>query len=68
MLFISSGLMLTTSETRDGKKSYDAPPHSQEMQRLNKTFGRLHGISASLNLIALAATVYYGVVLSERLQ
>ncbi|KAI4191770.1 MAG: hypothetical protein LQ346_004622 [Caloplaca aetnensis] len=55
-------------ETRDGKKSYDPPPHSREMQRLNKRFGMMHGISASLNLVALAATIYYGVVLSERLQ
>ncbi|KAL8722578.1 MAG: hypothetical protein Q9225_000974 [Loekoesia sp. 1 TL-2023] len=55
-------------ETRDGKKSFDPPPHSQAMQKLNKDFARMHGISASLNLIALAATMWYGVVLSERIQ
>ncbi|KAI4248525.1 MAG: hypothetical protein L6R40_001087 [Gallowayella cf. fulva] len=55
-------------ETRDGKKAYDAPPHSKEMQRLNKNFSRMHGVSASLNLAALVMTVFYGIVLSDRLQ
>ncbi|KAI4176531.1 MAG: hypothetical protein LQ348_005980 [Seirophora lacunosa] len=55
-------------ETRDGKKSYDPAPHSPEMQKLNKQFGTMHGISAGLNLVALAATAWYGVVLAERLQ
>ncbi|KAL9042395.1 MAG: hypothetical protein Q9214_003793 [Letrouitia sp. 1 TL-2023] len=55
-------------ETRDGKKSYDPPPHSKEMQRLNKTFRRLHGASALLNLASLGAILWYGVVLAERLQ
>ncbi|KAL9600569.1 MAG: hypothetical protein Q9219_003115 [cf. Caloplaca sp. 3 TL-2023] len=55
-------------ETRDGRKSYDPPPHSQAMQKLNKDFARMHGISAGLNLVALAATVWYGVSLSERIQ
>ena len=32
-------------ETRDGKKSYDSPPHSKEMTRLNRQFGRVHGVS-----------------------
>ncbi|OJJ51345.1 hypothetical protein ASPZODRAFT_127411 [Penicilliopsis zonata CBS 506.65] len=54
-------------ETRDGKKSYDPPPHSPEMTRLNKRFGRVHGISSVLNMLSLAATLYYGVVLSKRL-
>lgn len=55
-------------ETRDGKRSFDPPPHSQAMQKLNKDFARMHGFSSGLNLIALAATVWYGVVLSERMQ
>ncbi|CAL8576308.1 hypothetical protein XPA_002196 [Xanthoria parietina] len=55
-------------ETRDGKKAYEAPPHSKAMQKLNKDFSRMHGMSASLNLTALAMTVFYGVVLSERIQ
>lgn len=54
-------------ETRDGKKSYDPPPHSKEMLSLNKKFGKLHGLSSLVNLISIAATAYYGVVLSKRL-
>lgn len=59
---------LTATETRDGKKSYDAGPHSKEMLALNKKFGRVHGISSLVNMISLIATVYYGAVLSKRLQ
>jgi len=55
-------------ETRDGKKYYDAGPHSTEMQRLNKAFSRMHGISALTNLIGLGVTVWYGFLLAERLQ
>ncbi|KAL8847321.1 MAG: hypothetical protein Q9221_007637 [Calogaya cf. arnoldii] len=55
-------------ETRDGKKAYDAPPHSKAMQKFNKDFSRMHGVSASLNLAAFAMTVFYGVVLAERIQ
>ncbi|KAF2817681.1 uncharacterized protein BDZ99DRAFT_431967 [Mytilinidion resinicola] len=54
-------------ETRDGKKSYDAGPHSAEMQRLNKRFGTLHGVSSLLNLAAFISTIWYGFVLGERL-
>ncbi|OAL52798.1 hypothetical protein IQ07DRAFT_584822 [Pyrenochaeta sp. DS3sAY3a] len=54
-------------ETRDGKKSYDAGPHSKEMQELNKQFGILHGISSLVNLVGLLAMVWYGGVLGERL-
>lgn len=54
-------------ETIDGKKSYDPPPHSKEMLRLNKSFGRLHGISSLINLAGFAATLYYGAVLANRL-
>lgn len=72
MLFIGP---MTTScmrqrkhqETKDGKRSYDAPPHSEEMQRLNKRFMRLHGMSSMVNLIGCLATVWYGFYLGERL-
>jgi hypothetical protein len=56
-----------TTESIDGKKSYDAPPHSKEMTELNKEFGKLHGISTVVNLAGLAATIAYGVVLGKRL-
>lgn len=55
------------AETRDGKKSYDAGPHSTEMQKLNRAFGRMHGISSLINLGAIIATMWYGVSLAERL-
>jgi len=55
-------------ETKDGKKSYDSPPHSKEMMKMNKAFGRLHGISTLLNMAGYFATVWYGVTLAERLQ
>ena len=55
------------TETRDGKKSYDAGPHSSEMQRLNKLFGLLHSVSTILNLVGMGAAIYYGFVLAERL-
>jgi hypothetical protein len=54
-------------ESKDGKKCFDPPPHSKEMQKLNKAFGSMHGASSLLNMAALIATVWYGVVLAERL-
>ncbi|KAJ9495408.1 hypothetical protein H2202_009195 [Exophiala xenobiotica] len=54
-------------ETRDGKKSYDSPPHSKEMQALNQQFSRLHGASSLVNLISLIATMWYGFYLADRL-
>ncbi|KAJ5601384.1 hypothetical protein N7510_010918 [Penicillium lagena] len=54
-------------ETRDGKRSYDPAPHSKEMIALNKKFGRVHGMSSLINLVSLIATVWYGAVLSKRL-
>lgn len=54
-------------ETRDGKKSYDAGPHSTEMERLNKKFSTLHGASSLLNLFTFIAIVWYGFVLGARL-
>jgi len=55
-------------ETRDGKKSFDSPPHSNEMIKLNRAFARMHGASSLLNLVGLLATVWYGLSLAERLQ
>ncbi|KAF1833463.1 hypothetical protein BDW02DRAFT_380338 [Decorospora gaudefroyi] len=52
-------------ETRDGKKSYDAGPHSKEMEELNRRFGVLHGVSSLVNMVGLGAMVWYGGVLGE---
>jgi hypothetical protein len=63
-------MLLTESErleTRDGKKSYDPSPHSKEMQKLNKSFGKMHGMSSLINLVGFLATAWYGVSLAERL-
>jgi hypothetical protein len=54
-------------ETRDGKKSYDPGPHSQEMQLLNKKFEYLHGASSLVNLVGWIAMVWYGFYLGDRL-
>lgn len=54
-------------ETKDGKKSYDAGPHSPEMQALNKKFGQLHGASTLVNLFGIIATLWYGFYLGDRL-
>ncbi|KAK3944639.1 hypothetical protein QBC46DRAFT_373910 [Diplogelasinospora grovesii] len=56
-----------SQEHKDGKKSYDPPPHSVEMQALNKKFSMLHGISSLLNLGSFIAALVYGVTLSSRL-
>ncbi|KAJ9154877.1 hypothetical protein NKR23_g2358 [Pleurostoma richardsiae] len=55
-------------EKKDGKRSWDPPPHSQEMTALNKKFGMLHGISSLLNLVTFAASIVYGFTLSSRIQ
>lgn len=54
-------------ETKDGKKSYDAGPHSPEMQALNRKFGQLHGASTLVNLAGVVATLWYGFYLGDRL-
>jgi len=54
-------------ETKDGKKSYDAGPHSPEMRALNKKFGQLHGASTLVNLAGVIATLWYGFSLADRL-
>lgn len=54
-------------EEKDGKRSWDPKPHSQEMTALNKKFGMLHGISSLLNVVNFAASVVYGFTLAERI-
>lgn len=53
-------------ETRDGKKYFDQGTQSEEMKRLNKTFGTLHGVSSLVNLAEILVTIYYGFVLAGR--
>lgn len=60
--------VISIIETKDGKKSYDPLPHSQEMIALNKKFGKLHGISSLLNLATFVATIVYGFHLGGRLR
>ncbi|KAF2824900.1 hypothetical protein CC86DRAFT_295824 [Ophiobolus disseminans] len=55
-------------ETRDGKKSYDTGPHSVEMQKLNKQFGILHGVSSMVNMVGFGAMVWYGGILGETIK
>ena len=54
-------------ETRDGKKSYDNPPHTAEMQELNRRFATMHGVSSLLNMVGCVATVWYGFYLAGRI-
>lgn len=56
------------AETKDGKRSWDAPPHSQEMSALNAKFGKLHGISSLLNMVTFGAILAYGFNLGSRIQ
>ncbi|KAK8199068.1 hypothetical protein HDK77DRAFT_496291 [Phyllosticta capitalensis] len=53
-------------ETRDGKKSYDAGPHSAEMQALNRKFAVMHGVSSAMNLVVLGAAVAYAFLIGAR--
>lgn len=55
-------------ERKDGKKSYDAAPNSQEMEALNKRFSMLHGVSSLLNLGTFIAAVVYGFSLAARFE
>lgn len=54
-------------ETRDGKKSYDAGPHSAEMEALNNKFMWLHGASSGVNMVGVMATLWYGFYLGGRM-
>lgn len=46
-------------------KSCKAPDVSEDMRKVNKEFGKVHGISVLANLGTLAGLVAYGVVLSD---
>ena len=54
-------------ETRDGKKSFDHGPHSEEMKRLNRRFGILHGVSSLFNVVSVFVCLGYGWHLGSRL-
>ncbi|KAF2172561.1 hypothetical protein M409DRAFT_50236 [Zasmidium cellare ATCC 36951] len=54
-------------ETRDGKRYYDPGPKSPEMQKLNSSFMRLHGVSSLSNLVGLGALLVYGFTLAEKI-
>jgi hypothetical protein len=54
-------------ETKDGKKYYDAGPHSEDMQKLNRRFSSLHGVSSLVNVLEIVITIWYGIGLASRL-
>ncbi|KAI5309652.1 hypothetical protein KEM55_002737 [Ascosphaera atra] len=54
-------------EVAEGKSQYETPV-STTMEKLNKSFRRVHGFSTSFNLISLVATIAYGITLSRRLE
>ena len=54
-------------ETKDGKKSFDPPPHSPQMQALNKKFAQLPGTSTLVNMLSYAAAIWYGFYLANRI-
>ncbi|KAF2488806.1 hypothetical protein BU16DRAFT_443321, partial [Lophium mytilinum] len=53
-------------ETRDGKEASD-PDVSDEMRVRKKAFSHYHAMSIHLNLVAIGATVWYGVRLAAKL-
>jgi hypothetical protein len=55
------------AETRDGKK-YSDKDISDEMRKINKRFSKEHAMAIHLNLLALAASVGYGVRLASKLR
>ncbi|KAF2209264.1 hypothetical protein CERZMDRAFT_47401 [Cercospora zeae-maydis SCOH1-5] len=54
-------------ETKEGKRYYDPGPKSPEMQRLNSSFGKLHGASSLANVVGLGAMIWYGFALAAML-
>lgn len=60
-------IRLPVVETRDGKKYTELEAQSETMQVLNRRFKKLHAASIHVNLIGLAATVGYGVLLGNNL-
>ena len=67
MMGLDRARWLIVIETRDGKKAYDPPPHTPEMQKMNKQFSLLHGASSLANMAAFLMTCWYGAILAERL-
>lgn len=55
-------------ETRDGRKHDDIARTSEEMRKLNRKFSKNHAMSIHLNLLAIGATMWYGVCLASRFQ
>lgn len=53
-------------ETKDGKRYWDAGPHSEEMQKLNQNFMILHSVSSVFNVVELGVTVWYGLILAGK--
>ncbi|KAK9477317.1 hypothetical protein V1514DRAFT_296356 [Lipomyces japonicus] len=53
-------------EVKEDKKYYDEGV-SQDMKKLNKEFGTIHGASTILNLAGLFTTAAYGAVLASKL-
>lgn len=41
---------------------------SEEMRKVNRAFARNHAMSIHLNLLAIGATLWYGVRLASRFQ
>lgn len=56
------------AETRDGRKHDDVEGMSEEMRKLNRNFSKNHAMSIHLNLLAIGATLWYGVRLASRFQ
>lgn len=48
-------------------KTYKDPTASEDMKALNRQFGKLHGISVSLNLVGWVSMLVYGIYLSDGL-
>lgn len=55
------------TETKDGKKFND-PELSDEMRVKNKAFSHNHAMSIHLNLLAVGATLWYGLRLASKIQ
>ncbi|KAL7920531.1 hypothetical protein ACQKWADRAFT_298312 [Trichoderma austrokoningii] len=53
---------------RDGKEWFEKEGASDEMKALNRKFGVLHGVSATLNLTSFFSTLAYGFTLARRFQ
>lgn len=61
-------ILLCLVETRDGRKFNDPETTSEEMRTRNRTFSKNHAMSIHLNLLAVGATVWYGIRLASRVQ